>query len=174
MIKDGPGLAFVSDVHRDGDGWGADLDLPHGVTASDIIKRREALASGLRRPHSATWPEAVPARARRAAVPVGRPARPVQDQAGPLPAAASTGTADVFGHVPFAANPRGQLVGAPLFETNWVIGAAPGQGKTTTVRVLNCGAALDVVCDLWIHELAGRGDLEPLAQVCHRYVSGPG
>ena len=53
-----------------------------------------------------------------------------------------------------------------------MIGAAPGQGKTTAVRCLNCGAALDVVCDLWIHELAGAGDLEPLAQVCHRYVSG--
>ena len=83
-----------------------------------------------------------------------------------------TGTADVFGHVPFAANPRGQGVGAPLFETNYVVGAAPGQGKTTAVRALNCGAALDVVRDLWIHELAGAGDLEPLAQVCYRYVSG--
>ena len=29
-----------------------------------------------------------------------------------------------------------------------------------------------MVCDLWIHELAGAGDLEPLAQVCHRYISG--
>jgi DNA segregation ATPase FtsK/SpoIIIE, S-DNA-T family len=29
-----------------------------------------------------------------------------------------------------------------------------------------------VVCDLWIHELAGKGDLEPLAQVCYRYCSG--
>ena len=29
-----------------------------------------------------------------------------------------------------------------------------------------------MVCDLWIHELAGAGDLEPLAQVCYRYVSG--
>ena len=28
------------------------------------------------------------------------------------------------------------------------------------------------MADLWIHELAGRGDLEPLAQVCHRYISG--
>jgi len=61
VIKDGPGISFVNDVHRDGDGWGVDIDLPHGVTASDIIRRREALASGLRRPHSATWPEAVPA-----------------------------------------------------------------------------------------------------------------
>jgi DNA segregation ATPase FtsK/SpoIIIE, S-DNA-T family len=170
-IKDGPGLGFVSDVHRDGDGWGAELDLPHGVTASDIIKRREALASGLRRPHSATWPEAVPhEHAGRLYLWVGRhdlsKTRPV-----PYPLL-RTGTTAVFGHVPFATNPRGLAVGAPLFETNWVIGAAPGQGKTTAVRALNCGAALDPVCDLWIHELAGKGDLEPLAQVCHRYVSG--
>jgi S-DNA-T family DNA segregation ATPase FtsK/SpoIIIE len=171
VIKDGPGISFVSDVHRDGDGWGTDMDLPHGVTASDIIKRREALASGLRRPHSATWPEAVPEEhAGRLYLWVGRhdlsKTKPV-----PYPLL-KTGQGDVFAHVPFAANPRGQLVGAPLFETNWVVGAAPGQGKTTTVRALNCGAALDTVCDLWIHELAGRGDLEPLAQVCHRYVSG--
>jgi S-DNA-T family DNA segregation ATPase FtsK/SpoIIIE len=171
VIKDGPGLSFVSDVHRDGDGWSVELDLPHGVTASDIIKKREALASGLRRPHSATWPEAVPhEHAGRLYLWVGRhdisKAKPV-----PYPLL-RTGTADVLGQVPFAVTPRGQGVGAPLFETNIVVGAAPGQGKTTTVRVLGCGAALDVVCDLWIHELAGCGDLEPLAQVCHRYVSG--
>jgi S-DNA-T family DNA segregation ATPase FtsK/SpoIIIE len=171
VIKDGPGISFVSDVHRDGDGWGVELDLPHGVTASDIIKRREALASGLRRPHSATWPEAVPhEHAGRLYLWIGRhdlsKSKPV-----PYPLL-KTGTADVFGHVPFAANPRGQGVGIPLFETNHVYGAAPGQGKTTAVRGVNCGAALDVVCDLWIHELAGAGDLEPLAQVCHRYVSG--
>ena len=171
VVKDGPGLGFVSDVHRDGDGWGVELDLPHGVTASDIIRRREALASGLRRPHSATWPEAVPhEHAGRLFLWVGRhdlsKAKPV-----PYPLL-KTGTADVFGHVPFATSPRGLGVGAPLFETNYVVGAAPGQGKTGTVRCLNCGAALDTVCDLWIHELAGAGDLEPLAQVCHRYVSG--
>lgn len=170
-IKDGPGLTFVSDVHRDGDGWGVELDLPHGVTASDIIRRREALASGLRRPHSATWPEAVPhEHAGRLYLWVGRhdisKAKPV-----PYPLL-RTGAADIFAAVPFAANPRGQLVGGPLFETNWVIGAAPGQGKTTAVRALDCGAALDTVADLWIHELAGKGDLEPLAQVCHRYCSG--
>src|SRR5262249_48998052 len=83
-----------------------------------------------------------------------------------------TGTADVFGQVPFAVTPRGQGVGVPLFETNHVYGAAPGQGEATTARGVNCGAALDGACDLWMHELAGPGDLEPLAQVCYRYVSG--
>jgi DNA segregation ATPase FtsK/SpoIIIE, S-DNA-T family len=59
-----------------------------------------------------------------------------------------------------------------MFEMNWIIGAAPGQGKTATVRQLACGAALDVLSDIWIAELSGKGDLEPLAKVCHRYVSG--
>ena len=172
VIKDGPGLAFVSDVHRDGDGWGVELDLPYGVTASDIIKRREALAPGCA------------ARTRRPGPRRSRPSMPGGCTCGsaattsprPSPPPTRCSRRGHRGRVrPRAVRgtiPRGQGVGAPLFETNWVIGAAPGQGKTTAVRVLNCGAALDAVCDLWIHELAGKGDLEPLAQVCYRYVSG--
>src|SRR5439155_1485523 len=84
-----------------------ELDLPHGVTASDIIKRREALASGLRRPHSATWPEAVPhEHAGRLYLWVGRhdlsKTKPV-----PYPLL-RTGTTDVFAQVPFATNPPGR------------------------------------------------------------------
>ena len=83
-----------------------------------------------------------------------------------------TGQAYIFGDVPFAVNPRGMNVDAPLFEGNWLIGAAPGEGKTGTVRVLGCAAALDPVCDLRVHELAGKGDLEAFAQVSHRDRSG--
>ena len=51
--------------------------------------------------------------------------------------------------------------------------AEPGAAhKTSAVRVLACDVALDPVADLWVHELAGKGDLEPLGQVCHRYCSG--
>jgi S-DNA-T family DNA segregation ATPase FtsK/SpoIIIE len=59
-LRNGEPIRFVTDVHRDGPGWTADLDLPHGVTAGTILARREQLASGLRRPLSATWPEPVP------------------------------------------------------------------------------------------------------------------
>ena len=48
-LKDDGTINFVSDVHRDGPGWGAQLDLPYGVTATQILARREQLASGLRR-----------------------------------------------------------------------------------------------------------------------------
>src|SRR5581483_11277363 len=88
---------------------------------------------------------------------------------GPLAKALPT---DLFAAIPFGLSPRGRLVTVPMFEVNWLIGASPGQGKTAAVRVLGCAAALDVLADLWVHELAGKGDLDPLAKVCHRYCSG--
>jgi S-DNA-T family DNA segregation ATPase FtsK/SpoIIIE len=171
VLRDERDLTFVTDVHRDGEGWGVDLDLPHGVTARMILQRREQLASGLRRPLSATWPEAAPHEHEgRLRLWIGyQDMAKVKPKPWPL---AKAGQADIFGQVPFATDPRGRPVTAPLFECNWLIGAAPGQGKTNAVRELGCAAALDPVCDLWIHELAGKGDLEPLAQVSERYVSG--
>lgn len=171
--KDGRavGIRFVSDVMRDGPGWSCQVDLPHGVTASHILAKRSELASGLRRPLSATWPEGVPHEHEgRLNLWVGMSdiskAKPAT---WPLLKVKST---DVFGTLPFGTDPRGRPVTVPLFETNWLLGAAPGQGKTSAVRGLACGVALDVVADLWTHELAGKGDLEPLAKVSHRYCSG--
>lgn len=169
-LKDGH-LTFVTDVHRDGPGWGVQFDAPHGVTAEMILAKRDQLASGLRRPLSAVWPMGVP---------IEHPGRVdlwigFSDASKMPPAAyplAKSGTADIFGQVPFGTDPRGRPVTSGLFELNYLVGAAPGQGKTTTVRVLAAAAALDVVCDLWTHEFSGKGDLEPLAKVSHRYVGG--
>lgn len=171
--KDGraAGIRFISDVMRDGPGWSCHLDLPHGVSVSDILARREALASGLRRPLSATWPSGVPEEhPGRMDLWVGFHDISKTKPPG-WPLLRSRGT-DVFGALPFGTDPRLRPVAVPLFETNWLIGAAPGQGKTSAVRGLACGVALDVLAQLWVHELAGKGDLEPLAMVCHRYCSG--
>lgn len=165
------GIRFVSEVMRDGPGWTCHLDLPHGVSASDILAKREALASGLRRPLSATWP---------AGVPEEHPGRldlwvgftdisKAKPTAGPLAKARAT---DLFDKIPFGTDPRGRTISVPMFEMNWIIGASPGQGKTAAVRQINCAAALDTLADLWIHELAGKGDLDPLGKVCHRYCTG--
>jgi S-DNA-T family DNA segregation ATPase FtsK/SpoIIIE len=171
--KDGrvQGIRFVSDVMRDGPGWTCHLDLPHGVSASDILARRESLASGLRRPLSATWP---------AGVPEEHPGRldlwvgmhDISKQKPPPCPLVKARQTDLFDVLAFGTDPRLRPVKVPMFEVNWLIGASPGQGKTAAVRVLGCGAALDPLADLWVHELAGKGDLEPLAKVCHRYCSG--
>jgi DNA segregation ATPase FtsK/SpoIIIE, S-DNA-T family len=85
---------------------------------------------------------------------------------------ARAGSADVFAGFPYSTDPRQRPASAPLFEHNWLIGAQPGQGKTSAVRVVASAVALDPLAELWVHELAGKGDLEPYARVSHRYVSG--
>src|SRR5690606_34380369 len=57
MAKGRPGRTFPGPITRDGPGWRADVDLPFGVTVSDILERRDRLASGLRRPLGCVWPE---------------------------------------------------------------------------------------------------------------------
>jgi S-DNA-T family DNA segregation ATPase FtsK/SpoIIIE len=170
-IKDGPGIAFLSDPYQSGPGWGVQFDLPQGVTAAWLIAHRREFASGLRRPLSATWPEGVPAE-HEGRVDLWVGFHDVAKMKQPKHPLLKAGTTDIFTVVPFGTDPRLRPISVPMFEVNWLIGAAPGQGKTNVVRNLAAAAALDPVCDLWIHEQAGKGDLEPFAQVCHRYCSG--
>jgi len=170
-LRDGRELVFPSPVREDGPGWRAEVDLPFGTTASMVIERREQLASGLRRPLGAVWPEPVThEHAGRLELWVGRvdvaKARPA-----PWPLLRA-GQADVFQPVPFGADVRGRTVKVPLIYHNWLIGAIPRQGKTAAVRVLACACALDPLCEMWVHELKGSGDLDPLERVAHRFVSG--
>ena len=58
-IKDGTFPPLPAPVREDGPGWRAEVDLPYGVTATQVIERREQFASGLRRPLGAVWPEPV-------------------------------------------------------------------------------------------------------------------
>jgi DNA segregation ATPase FtsK/SpoIIIE, S-DNA-T family len=164
-------LVFPSPVREDGPGWRAEVDLPFGVTAEMVIERRQQLASGLRRPLGAVWPEPVSSEhAGRLELWVGRQDVARARQA-PWPLLRS-GQADVFARLPFGTDVRGRTVTVPVMYHNWLIGALPGQGKTAAVRVLAAGCALDPLCELWIHELKGSGDLDPLQRVSHRFASG--
>jgi DNA segregation ATPase FtsK/SpoIIIE, S-DNA-T family len=170
-LRDGHQLVFPSPVREDGPGWRAEVDLPYGVTAAMVIDRREQLASGLRRPLGAVWPEPVTSEhAGRLELWVGRQDVAKARQA-PWPLARG-GQADIFQPLPYGTDVRGRTVKAPLIYGNWLIGAIPRQGKTAAVRVLACGVALDPLAELWIHELKGSGDLDPLEKVAHRFVSG--
>jgi DNA segregation ATPase FtsK/SpoIIIE, S-DNA-T family len=128
LVASGRGLTFISDPHRDGPGWTTMLDLPHGVTATQILARREQLASGLRRPLSATWPVPVPhEHPGRLELWVGfQDASKVKPPLWPL---LKAGQASVFDPFPFGADPRGRTVDGALFEHNWLVGSAPGAGE---------------------------------------------
>lgn len=162
---------FAAPITRDGPGWRADLDLPHGVTALDIIERRDRLASGLRRPLGCVWPEPVhDEHAGRLVLWVGD--QPMS-QAKPAPwPLAKAGQADLFKPVPFGTDQRGRPVPLTLMYANALIGAMPGYGKTFALRVLALAAALDPLARLLVFELKGTGDLSACEKVAHRYASG--
>lgn len=50
-------IVLVDPIARDGPGYLARVDLPHGVTAAEVMDKRDKLASGLRRQIGCVWPE---------------------------------------------------------------------------------------------------------------------
>lgn len=171
LAKGPNGITFPAPITRDGPGWRADVDLPFGVTVTDIVERRDRLASGLRRPLGCVWPEpAHDAHAGRLVLWVGD-----QDmsQARPRPwPLAAHGEVDLFKPVPFGADQRGRSVSLLLMVSNVLIGAMPRVGKTFALRVLLLACALDPTAQLRIFELKGTGDLSPMEGCAHRYASG--
>ncbi|MFC5752987.1 cell division protein FtsK [Actinomadura rugatobispora] len=169
--KGGDGITFPAPITRDGPGWRADVDLPYGVTVTDIMDRRERLASGLRRPVGCVWPEpAHDQHAGRLVLWVGD-----QDMSQVKPAAwplAKSGEADVFKPIPFGTDQRGRLVTATLMFANWLIGAMPRMGKTFSIKPLLLAAGLDVTAENLVYELKGTGDLSFAEKFAHRYASG--
>ncbi|HEY0698686.1 MAG TPA: FtsK/SpoIIIE domain-containing protein, partial [Micromonospora sp.] len=171
-VSKNPGaIGFVAPITRDGPGWRADVELPPGVTAGDVIERRDRLASGLGRPLGCVWPEG------NAAVHPGRLVLWVGDQdmstakqpAWPLRKAPRV---DLFKAQPFGTDQRGRWVDVTLMYVAGIIGAVPRMGKTFTLRELLLIAALDPRAQLHAFDLKGTGDLSPLAPVAHRYRAG--
>src|SRR5262249_44967853 len=49
---------FPAPITREnGAGWRADVELPRGVTATEVVEKREELAAALTRPLGCVWPE---------------------------------------------------------------------------------------------------------------------
>ncbi|MFD7602726.1 cell division protein FtsK [Streptomyces mirabilis] len=166
------GFEFTAPITRDGPGWRAEGNLPYGVTVTDIIERRERLASGLRRPLGCVWPEAVPDQH------TGHLVLWVGDQdmnqakkpAWPL---AKTGTVDLFKPVAYGTDQRGRWVEVTLMYIAGVIGAIPRMGKTFLLRLLLLIAALDPRAELHTYDMKGTGDLDPVGNaVSHRHAAG--
>ena len=170
VAKDPAAITFPVEIHRDGPGHLAVVDLPYGVEAADVIARRGRLASGLRLPLDQVWPEPAPGHTGRLALWVGHePASQMRQPAWPL---IKTGTVDVFKPFPFATTPRLEITAVELMFRNWLFGGQPGSGKTFALRLLVLAAALDVRVELRGYELKGVGDFKALEPVCAEYGNG--
>ncbi|MGW0089604.1 cell division protein FtsK [Streptomyces sp. NPDC003328] len=166
------GFAFTAPITRDGPGWRAEGDLPYGVTVTDVIERRERLASGLRRPLGCVWPEAVPdEHTGRLVLWVGdQDLKSARKPAWPL---LKSGTVDLFKPVPYGTDQRGRWVEVTLMFIAGVIGAIPRMGKTFLLRLLLLVAALDPRAEIHSYDMKGTGDLDPVGEkVSHRHGVG--
>jgi hypothetical protein len=150
FFKDGGQLTYTVLPRKDGDGTYAQVDLCPGVTADMIAVQRPKLAANLKRASLETWATQ------------GNEAGIldlwVADK-GKLNAGAGQwpllydGVVDAFEGVPFGESQRGEVVLAPLFENNWLIGGRPGQGKSNADAgaAARCGVGSDggavAVCD---------------------------
>lgn len=159
-------------VVRDGRGWRAEVDLPAGITASDVMDRRERLAAALSRPLGAVWPEGDSTTSPgRLVLWVGDHDHASLPQ--PLWPLVNTKSLDLFDPFAFGENAKGDKITLTLAETNMLIGAIPGAGKTTALRAALLPAILDPRTELWVYEFKGTGDFDALAPVATRFGSGP-
>ncbi|MFG2206077.1 cell division protein FtsK [Streptomyces sp. NPDC048638] len=166
------GFTFTAPITRDGPGWRAEGDLPYGVTVTDVIERRDKLASGLRRPLGCVWPEAVPdAHTGRLVLWVGD--QDMSKAKKPVWPLAKSGSVDLFKPVPFGTDQRGRWVEVTLMYIAGIIGAIPRMGKTFLLRLLLLIAALDPRAELHTYDMKGTGDLDPVGNaVSHRHAAG--
>jgi S-DNA-T family DNA segregation ATPase FtsK/SpoIIIE len=170
VSKDPNAITFPVEIHRDGPGHLAIVDLPFGVEAGDVCGRRGRLASGLRLPLDQVWPEPAPGHTGRLALWVGyEPASQMRQPAWPL---LRDGQVDVFKPCPFATDPRMNVIDAELIYRNWLFGGQPGSGKTFALRLLVLVAALDARAEIRGYELKGVGDFAVVEPVCAEYGNG--
>lgn len=171
VAKEGLGaISFPTEIHRDGPGHMANIDLPHGVEAEDVIARRGKLASALRLPLDQVWPEVSRTHTGRLNLWVGfEPASAMRQPAWPL---ASGKRVDVFQPFPFATDPRLRAKDAALMYRNWLFGGQPGSGKTFTLRLLILAALLDPTAEVRGYELKGVGDFLEVSPLLAEYGNG--
>jgi DNA segregation ATPase FtsK/SpoIIIE, S-DNA-T family len=171
VAKDPNAITFPVEIHRDGPGHLAIVDLPYGVEASDVVARRGKLASAMRLPMDQVWPEPAPGHTGRLGLWVGyEPASQMKQPAWPLLSASAK--VDVFKAFPFATDPRLNTVDVELMFRNWLFGGQPGSGKTFALRDLLLAAGCDPRVEIRGYELKGVGDFAVLAPLMAEYGNG--
>lgn len=171
VTKNPAAVTFPTEIHRDGPGWLARVNLPAGVEAVDVLEKRGALSSALRLPVDQVWPSAGPDHAGQVDLWVGfQPASKMGQPAWSL--ASDTARTSVFAPAEFGTDQRQRPVSTVLFARNFLIGGVPGSGKSYGARTLAIIAALDPTCELKIVEYKGTADFGDLAHLCSTYACG--
>jgi len=168
-LKAGRVFQYLVAPRRDGRGTYMSLRLPSGVPADKISARRKDLATGRYRAAKEVWPTTGSEEgilnlwvADKGALAEGAGDYPLLDD----------GFTDVFKGLILGKTLRGDQVVAPVMGCNTITGGMPGQGKSSSARVIMAGAALDPTCELRIWIPDANFDFEAFRPRCSAYVMG--
>jgi S-DNA-T family DNA segregation ATPase FtsK/SpoIIIE len=171
LCTDKEPISFIAPVARDGAGFVTTLDLPGGRTASEALKREEAIASGLGMSARRVFLESVPEEH------AGRLKLWVADEdpfkgkplASPLVAAPRF---NFWDPIPVGLDARGRPFAFRMIWTSFLVGSVPRKGKTNLMRLIASAAALDPYVQVIIADGKGGADWLPFEKVAHWYASG--
>ncbi|MFI6534211.1 hypothetical protein ACIBHY_17250 [Nonomuraea sp. NPDC050547] len=172
-LKDPTAITFPVEIHRDGPGQLARVNLPRGVEAVKVCEARRALSSALRLPQDQVWPSVGPDHEGQLDLWVGYlPASKMRQPKWSL--TADNARTSVFGPADFGSDQRQRPVATELFQRNWLIGGVPGSGKSYFARALALAAALDPTVEFKIAEFKGTADFGDFDEhgLCSEYYCG--
>lgn len=165
-------VTFASRMTEDNTATGTQIlvDLPHGVTFSEVVARREKLASGLDVALSQVDITLDKSSNRRHQLWIGY-VDPLSIPAGRTPLL-DCKPRDIWRAAPLGLDKRARRVMLPLMFTSVLVGAQPRKGKTFAARSLSLFAALDPYVRLSVFDGKGSPDWRSFALVAYTYGFG--
>lgn len=174
-IQNGAMPEFVVTPREQGGGTYFQVRLQIGCTAAEVLKPRalEKFAGGIGRSAHEVWPQRTPELDARVldcwAADKGTMDRP----APPWPLL-DEGEFDVFtDDLPWGVTMRSEPVNVGMLQKHWFVGGLSKQGKTSAVRLLFLGLALDPTVELRIADLKGDGDFRMFEGRASVLIEGP-
>jgi S-DNA-T family DNA segregation ATPase FtsK/SpoIIIE len=178
-LKEGLPLHYTVMPHRkrtpDGEddvGVTAQVRIPRGGIAADVLDKKQRLAGNLGRAAVEVWPSVGEDEALLNLWVADRGS--LDGGAGAWPWLSKTDPAELFSGVPIGKTLDGQPITAPVDGASYLVGGQPGQGKSMFTRALVAGACLDPRARIWVYVMADNNDFAPMRRRLERYEAGLG
>ncbi|MCA1704950.1 MAG: ATP-binding protein, partial [Actinobacteria bacterium] len=153
-------LEYVVPPREQGGGTYTQVRLPMGVTAAELLSsaKVELLAGNVGRHRHEVWPQRETDTDARV-LDLWVADKGTMDKPAPPWPLLADGEVDVFrDRLPWGVTMRAEQIMVGMLQKHWLIGATSKQGKSTVLRLLALGLALDPTVELHVADLKGDGD----------------
>ncbi|MBV8994077.1 MAG: hypothetical protein JO287_10355, partial [Pseudonocardiales bacterium] len=174
FLTSGGVLEYVITPREQGGGTYTQVRLPLGVTAAELLSsaKVELLAGNLGRHRHEVWPQREKDTDARV-LDLWVADKGTMDKPAPPWPLLHDGEVDVFcDRLPWGVTMRAEQITVGMLQKHWLIGATSKQGKSTVLRLLALGLALDPTVELHIADLKGDGDWSMFAPRAVTLIEG--